>query len=116
MWQSIDIKSYVDSVLVDSSLVKFNLTAWMGGYLSQDDSVEVTLTFFNSTNQYLDNAIRLGPVLGIDRGGVTSLILQKYTGLVPVGARSLTVIVTITRYSGSWNNGDVDNIGLTFYK
>lgn len=115
MWQTVNLTEYVDAILIDSSLIKFNLSAWMGGILNQDDSAEIVLTFFNGTNQFINNSTRFRPILAVNRGGITRLMPRVTSGEVPVKARSLTLLVSMTRYVGSWNNGDVDNIALHFY-
>jgi len=50
MWQTIDLNNYVDSGLIDTHTVKFNLSAWMGGYLVQDDNARVSLSFIDQFN------------------------------------------------------------------
>ena len=115
MWQIINLTDYVSPILLDNQTVSFNLSAWLGGVTNQDDNVVITLTFLGLSNQIVGNSISIGPVLAIDRGSHTSLIPLQATGFVPIGARSVTLLVTITRVSGLQNNGDVDNIVLYLY-
>ena len=116
MWQTINFTNQIDPLLIDNQTVKFNLSAWMGGYCNQDDSVVVSLTFVNANHQMVGSISGLGPVLAIDRGNQSSLLFQQANGLVPVGARFLTLLVTITRHSGSYSNGDIDNIAVILYQ
>lgn len=115
MWQIIDLTNYVDPFFIDSHLVNFNLSAWLGGFSNQDDNVRVTLTFTDQFNQTIGNGTSIGPVLAVDRGNVTLLVFRQTNGLVPTGSRFLTVFVTITRRSGTRNNGDIDNIAVILY-
>ena len=115
MWQTIALTDYVSPQLIDSFTVRFNLSAWLGGINVQDDSAVVTLTFVDSNNQMLGNSTDLGPVLAIDRGNVSSLIFQEINGMVPVNARPMTVLVTMTRFVGNNNNGAADNIAVILY-
>lgn len=115
MWQIINLTNYVSPILIDNQTVNFNLSAWLGGITNQDDNVIITLTFLDQSNQMVGNSISIGPVLAVDRGNHTSLIPLQVNGFVPIGARLLTLLVTITRVSGLQNNGDVDNIVLYLY-
>ena len=115
MWQIINLTNYVSQILIDNQTVNFNLSAWLGGITNQDDNVVITLTFLDQSNQMVGNSISIGPVLAVDRGNHTSLIPLGANGFVPIGARSVTLLVTITRISGLQNNGDVDNIVLYLY-
>ncbi len=116
MWQTVNFSSQISLVLIDSQSVKFNLSAWMGGIDNQDDSVVIYLTFIDSNNQIQGNTSSIGPVLAADRANVSSLIFQQTEGVVPVGARCLTALVTITRFVGVENNGDVDDIAVILYQ
>ena len=95
--------------------MRYNFSAWIGGITNQDDNAVVYLTFGNANNQIQGNSTSLGPVLADDRANSTSLIFQQTNGVVPVGARFLTVLVTMTRTNGAQNNGDVDNIAVVLY-
>ncbi|CAF3849265.1 unnamed protein product [Rotaria sp. Silwood1] len=116
MWQTINLTNYVNSLLIDAQTVKFNLSAWLGGYSTQDDYVVVSLTFADENNQIIGNATSVGPVLANDRGDKTSLIFRQTNGYVPVGARFLTLFVIFTRREGTISNGAVDNIAVYLYQ
>ncbi|CAF3975353.1 unnamed protein product [Rotaria sp. Silwood1] len=116
MWQTINLTNYVDSLLIDAQTVKFNLSAWLGGYTTQDDNVAISLTFANENNQIIGNRTSIGPVLANDRGNHTSLIFRQTNGFVPVGARFFTVFVLFTRLEGTTINADVDNIAVFLYQ
>ena len=115
MWQTIDLSSYIDSFLIDNQLVRFNLSAWLGGYGDQDDRAKVTLFFYDQFNQTIGAGISIGPVFAIGRGNVTSLVFRQTNGLVPIGTRFFEILVTLTLAAGSFNNGEVDNIRVTLY-
>ncbi|CAF1158938.1 unnamed protein product [Adineta ricciae] len=115
MWQVIDMTTAITPAQLDNQTMAFDLSAWIGGYMDQDDNAQVSLTFVNQANQTVGNTTALGPVLAADRAGITSLLYRKATGQVPVGARSFKVSVTMTRVNGTTNDGDVDNIVLRLY-
>ncbi|CAF4156324.1 unnamed protein product [Adineta steineri] len=116
MWQYVNMTDSINPVLIDNQTVYFNFSAWLGGYGSQTDYAQVSLTFINQANQQVGSTTTLGPVTNTQRSNITSLLFRQATGLVPVGARSLLVTVTITRLSGTANDGDVDNIALYLYQ
>lgn len=116
MWQTIMLTNQVDAALIDNLTVRFNFSAWIGGLTNQDDSATISLSFLNQANQMIGNSTILGPVLSIDRGNQSSLIFRQFTGYVPVSARVATVLVAITRATGSQNNGNVDNIAFYLFQ
>jgi hypothetical protein len=116
MWQIVNMTSSINPVLIDNQTVRFNFSAWLGGYANQDDNAQVSLTFINQANQKVGNSSTLGPVLATARNSTTSLLFRQTSGVVPVGARSFTVMVTITRVNGTDDDGAVDNIVLYLYQ
>ena len=115
MWQMIDLSSYIDSFLIDSQLVRFNLSAWLGGIDYQNDCALVSLFFQDQFNQTIGNGTQIGPVLAADRGNETSLLFRQTNGLIPIGAYTIIVVVRISFTTGNRNNGDIDNISVTLY-
>ena len=115
MWQTITLTNYASPQLIDSSSVSFNLSAWLGGIINQDDSAAVALTFSDFNSHALGNTTSIGPVLAIDRGSITSLIFQQANGVVPIGARIMIVLVTANRFAGTNNEGAADNIALLLH-
>ena len=115
MWQTISLADYVHPTLIDSQTVKFNFSAWIGGYFTDDDCATVSLSFANQANQRTGSIVTLGPVLAVNRSNQSSLLFSQANGFVPLGARSLTVLVTIIRAAGSFNDGDVDNVAVYLY-
>jgi hypothetical protein len=116
MWQTVNMTSSINPVLIDNQTVRFNFSAWLGGFGTQNDNAQVSLTFINQVNQQVGSNFTLGPVLAAARGNITSLIFQQTSGFLPVGARSFIVIITITRLAGTYNDGDVDNIVVYLYQ
>ncbi|CAF0915470.1 unnamed protein product [Rotaria sp. Silwood1] len=116
MWQTINLNDYVDSSLIDIETVKFNLSAWLGGFIHQNDTATISLTFLNQANQMVGNVSSIGPVDNVDRSNVTSFLFRQTTGVVPAGARSVTVLVLIARTIGPINDGYADNIGVFLYQ
>lgn len=116
MWQTINLTNFADLPLIDAQVVKFNLSAWLGGYDIQDDNAAVSMAFRNQTNHVIVNGITIGPVLAVDRASQTVLLYRQTIGYVPAGARWVTVIVTMTRLAGTVCNNNADNIALNLYQ
>lgn len=114
MWQKIDLDSNIYP-LIDNQTLKFNLSAWLGGFGWEGDNVIIYLTFGDADNQMCGSTYTIGPVSASNRGFASSLLFRKVIGLVPIGARFLTVLVTINRIDNAQNNGNVDNIALALY-
>ncbi len=92
------------------------MSAWIGGWSTQDDNARASLTFANQVNQMVGNVTTIGPVMAIDRSSTSSLLFRQASGLVPVGARFMTIIITITCVAPTSNDGDVDNISVVLHQ
>lgn len=106
----------INQILIDNQTVQFNMSAWLGGYMNQDDNARISLTFLDHLDQQVGNNTTLGPVLSADRGDITKFLYRQTVGLVPAGARSFKVTLTVTRTSGVDNDGAADNIAINFYE
>ncbi|CAF1249048.1 unnamed protein product [Adineta steineri] len=116
MWQTINLINEVSPLLIDNQSVKFNLSAWIGGYINQDDTAVVSVTFNDANNTMTGNITSIGPVYAVDRSSITSFIFQQANDFVPIGARAMTVFVTLTRSQGAGNQGSVDDIAVILYQ
>lgn len=116
MWQTINLTNFVNPLLIDSQLVKFNLSAWLGGYDDQDDHVILSAAFTDQSGLVVGNSTRIGPVLASHRGDITSLVFRQTNSFVPLGARLLQVTVTLFHVNGTMNNGNVDDIAVVLYQ
>lgn len=112
MKQTINLSPY--SLAIDSGMVSFNLSAWLGGYLEFDDNAEVTISFLNGLSQAVGNLTMIGPIWAIDRNYTTMFLFRQNSGLVPINARYMTATVIFTCYSGFNSLGTADNIAVVF--
>ncbi len=101
------------TILVDSGAVMFDLSAWLGGYLADEDRAQVTATFRDSGGAPLATAT-IGPVTVGDRGFQTRFLLRATPGAVPPRSRSVDVAVTMTQISG-YTDGYADDISLSLF-
>lgn len=115
MWQTIDLTNYADPVVLDSSTLRFNLSAWLGGHDTQNDKASVSISFIDQNNQTIGSTVTIGPVTDADRSNQSSFLFRQITGLVPVGTRSVVVTLVIDRSFGPINDGYADNIAVFLY-
>ena len=106
------VSTWDAAATIDGGVARYDLSARLGGYRWQTDAVEVVATFRNAAGTVLGSTA-IGPVTPQDRAGTTGLLQRATTGRVPVGTRSIRVLVTATRGSGTNNDGYADGLRLT---
>lgn len=116
MWQTANMTQSISASLIDNQLIWFNFSAWIGGYQSQDDNAQASLTFLDQANQKVGNTTTLGPILAADRNNITSLLFRQANRRVPIGARSFIIVITSILAQGVFSDGDIDNIALQLYQ
>jgi hypothetical protein len=110
--QTIDVG--VAAAEIDAGKVSASLSALIGGYDGQDDQATVAATPLNVRGLGIAPATTLGPVTSADRTATTNLLPRSATFVVPSGTRGISVRITATRSAGSYNDGYVDNVNLSF--
>jgi hypothetical protein len=111
--QTIDLSSGAQAI--DSGGTTYTLAGWLGGYGSQGDNAQMTVTFLNAAGGAL-GAGRIGPVTAADRHSTTGLFKRTATGSVPAHARAARVVITATRLEGTYNDGYSDDLSLLLKK
>jgi hypothetical protein len=99
---------------IDAGKVSASFSALIGGYSSQEDSATVSATPLTSSGLGIAPATTLGPVTSAERSATTNLLPRSTTFAVPPGTRAISVRIAATRASGSYNDGYVDNVNLSF--
>jgi PEP-CTERM motif len=107
--QSIDVSA--GAVAIDGGGTSFDLSAFLGGFLTQPDDAVLSISFLGAASASLGSA-SIGPVTNADRSSLTGLLFQETTGFVPVGTRSIGVTLSLTRFEGTYNDGYADNLSL----
>jgi uncharacterized protein (TIGR03437 family) len=108
-FQDIDVSSA--GSLIDAGNVTYALSAWLGGYSSQDDNAQLAVHFQSWAGAVLGTAT-LGPILAADRMGNSALLKVSTSGNVPKGTRVIHVLLTMTREEGTNNDGLADSLLL----
>ena len=114
MWQTIDL-SQGFSQWIDQKVVKFRLSAWLGGWSEQNDHGQLSVTFLNQTKHQMGQPVKIEPVTAEDRNYTTSMIFRQVDGIVPVGTRLAIILVKLNHISEIWNDASVDNISFKLF-
>lgn len=101
------------AISIDAGLVTASFSGLLGGFASQGDNMTVTATFRNAASGIL-TTLTLTPVTNSERGDTSSLLGRSVNGVIPVGARSVDIVMTATRLAGDYNDGYADNLSLIF--
>lgn len=96
---------------VDTGAVSFEFFGYFGGFSSQGDNAELAITFLDGSGATILTR-SIGGITNVDRGNATGLMERGIGDVIPVGARSATVQLTLTRLAGSYNDGYADNLSL----
>ncbi len=107
--QTIDLSAF--SAAINTGASRYDLSAWLGGYASQNDNAKVYAAFFGSGGTGLTR-VSIGPVYSSERGDQTGLLLRDKQGYIPVGALSVSITLNLTRTDGSYNDGYADNLSF----
>jgi PKD repeat protein len=109
--QIVDLGGFTGAI--DAGGARITLSGMLGGFASQDDSMTITATALDSSDASLGLIAMIGPVLAAERRSTTSFLLKSAEGGLPVGTRRLRVVMTATRFAGTYNDAFADNVTLT---
>jgi hypothetical protein len=101
--------------LKNTSAYRATLKGWLGGFDGQDDNAVVTAYLLGPTGRQL-GSFHIGPALSAARGGLTSQVQRSAAKTLPAGVASIKVVMTMTRVSGNFNDGNADNLSLVLTK
>jgi hypothetical protein len=108
MTQRIDVANLAAGI--DAGNVDFALSAWLGGYLAQNDNASVIAHFRNGSSAEI-GAAQLAAVTAAQRGNATGLLFREQLGDLPALTRFIDIELVATRAFGE-NDGYADNISL----
>ncbi|CAN5343160.1 hypothetical protein BH11PSE9_BH11PSE9_35640 [soil metagenome] len=100
------------SSAISTGKVGYTLSGWLGGWLAQDDSTQLTARFFDASSNLIASTT-LGPTTPASRNGETGLFAMSTSGYVPTGAASVQFVLEMTRVDGGDNDGYADNLAFT---
>jgi hypothetical protein len=108
MTQRIDVGNLAS--MIDSGNLDFTLSAWLGGFGSQNDTASVVAHFLDGANSDIGSA-QLSAVTAAERGNLTGLLFRARFGDVPALTRWINIELIATRSTGQ-NDGYADNISF----
>lgn len=108
--QAIDVSAGASAI--DGGSSTFDLSAWLGGFASQDDQTTITLAFLDGSGAAIGTGVVLGPVTAADRADLTGLLFRETTGFVPVGTRTIDLTLDMRKFAGYADDGYADNVSL----
>ena len=109
--QNVNVASAASAI--DGGNVTFNLSGWLGGYTVYNGQAVVTATFLDANGNPLGTPSQLAGVNASARSDESGFVAQSNAGKVPVGTRTISVLLQFTDTSASYNIGYADNLSLT---
>src|SRR3984957_18485888 len=79
--QTIDVSPYAADI--DAGHIRVTLSADLGGYLTQEDDAQVTVSFEAGDSNF--GHVTVGPVSAADRGDQTTLLARQTQSIIPAG-------------------------------
>lgn len=108
--QLIDVSDAASEI--DTGEANATLSAHMGGRLAEGDKGPVDAIFLDADGAELGR-VTLAEVRPMERARLTILIPRTTTGDVPIGTRSVRVVMTAVVTQGGSNDTYFDNLSLT---
>lgn len=113
LFQVVDLQGIVDWSTGEN--YSFTLSAWQGGWATQKDRAEISVSFLDANNNVL-HTFQLHSVTNDDRGNQTIMVYTELIDAVSFGATQARVDINFLFFDGSWENDSyVDNIRLSVY-
>src|SRR5450631_767101 len=104
--QEIDVTA--NAADINQGNVIFDLRGYFGGFQFDNDNARLSATFFNGTTSL--GVATIGHVTAKDRSNNTGLFFRCGSGAVPVNTTRVVLTQTMTRFSGTSNDGYADSL------
>ncbi len=111
--QTVDLGAAAPSI--DAGAVPFTLSGRLGGTSTDPSAASITVQFLADDGTPLGTG-KIGPVTALDRWLQTGLLERDTSGVIPVGARSARVVVTLKDSNPAalgYNNAYADDLSFT---
>jgi uncharacterized repeat protein (TIGR01451 family) len=96
---------------IDSGTLAYLLSGYFGGSASQSDNALLSAMFKDAGGNFLGST-QAGGITNVDRGNLTGTMQRTVAGLLPVGTRTIEVMLEMTGVSGPYNDGYADNLAF----
>lgn len=107
--QFLDVSSCASRI--DAGIQSFGMNGYFGGFEDQEDSAELNITFLDNTDQTIGTAT-VGGVTPADRNNMSGMLFRSFSGLIPVGTRTIKADLELRRVGVGNNNGYADNLSF----
>ena len=109
--QTVDLTSLIS--MIDTKTLEFELSGWFGGQADKNDYTSLSAIFMDADGKVIETA-RIGTLNPEQWGDVTGMTFLSTDGLVPAGAREITVQLCFNGQNGEFAKGLADNLSLVF--
>jgi hypothetical protein len=103
------------SSIIDQGKGGYNLSAWLGGYVTDQDNVLLNLDFLNKDGLSLGKTSIASPTPE-ERNNTTGLFFKSTQGILPVGSRQINVTLNMNYVRGRVNDAYADKLSLVVTK
>lgn len=90
----------------------FVAAACLGGFLGQADATTMSVAFLDAAGTPVGAPLPTVTATAADRHKSNSFVVRSILGTVPSGARHASVVLTMRRVEGAYNDGYADNVSL----
>ncbi|SFS00658.1 Phosphoesterase family protein [Dyella sp. OK004] len=109
--QRVDVSAA--STAIDTGTTTYTLSGWLGGYGIYSAHTVLSATFLDANGQPIGASAAVPTVTASDRGYKNAFLQRAISNAVPVGTRSISVLLRFVDTSASYNIGYADNVSLT---
>jgi hypothetical protein len=97
---------------INSGNVSYTLSGAFGGYLAENDTASLFVTFFDSNDHVISTSNIIGGHNSTYRNSISQLLYDSTTGTIPIGTQSVEFSLTMTKTEGFYNNAYADNLSF----
>lgn len=101
--------------IIDAGQAMYDLGAWLGGYDTDLDNVQLSLNFLDQNFQSLGIQSIASPTPEA-RNNSTGLLFKSLQGILPIGSRQIDVTLNMNYVRGRVNDAYADKLSLVITK
>lgn len=89
--------------------IGYELSGWIGGWLDHEDTLEITASFYDNSNELIGSAA-IGPVTAEQRNNQICFVERSDKGIIPPGTLKIIISLTTTKRKGGSADAYADNL------
>jgi hypothetical protein len=94
---------------INRGKIGYELSGWLGGWLAHEDALEITASFYDDADEFIDSA-GIGPVTAEERHNQTCFVERSCRGTLPPGTQKVIIRLTSTKREGASADSYADNL------